>query len=193
MRNKITAHQRLFVHEYLIDFCGTRAAIRAGHPRNSAKVYASHALALPHIKKLVERLKAKKLGKLIMTREEILRELTIIGGLRPSQVYTQAEGGELLVKSFEDMGSAQGAIAEIKEDRIIKEVVGDNKKPDTTMVLSDKRTLRFHDKIRALELLGKHEGLFPMKVEGELTVLAKLSIEAMKKSAKEAEDADASE
>jgi phage terminase small subunit len=185
---KRSPKERLFVHEYLIVLNGTQAAIRAGYERTHAKFTACRLMKKPEIKKAIEAAMKRRENKAIMTREEILEELTICGRVDPDQFYKSEDGGEQVVKTFEEMGPARRAIAEIKEDRIIKEVSGDDKKPDTTMVLSDKRTIRFHDKLKALELLGKHEGLFPTKVEGNLRLTGKLSVNAMKKSLKDLDD-----
>ena len=50
-------------------------------------------------------------------------------------------------------------------------------------------------KVRALELLGKHLGMFPTKIDGDLRlkVQGKLSIEALKQSVKGLADGNASD
>jgi len=54
---KLTAKQQRFCHEYIIDFNGTKAAIRAGYQVGSARITASKMLAnvslTDHIKKLL--------------------------------------------------------------------------------------------------------------------------------------------
>ncbi|WCK55419.1 terminase small subunit [Aneurinibacillus sp. Ricciae_BoGa-3] len=48
--------QQLFVHEYLVDFNATQAAIRAGYTANSARITASKLLAKANVRKAVAQL-----------------------------------------------------------------------------------------------------------------------------------------
>jgi phage terminase small subunit len=52
---ELTLKQRKFIDEYLIDFNGTQAAIRAGYSKNSAAEIASENLIKPNIKAEVAR------------------------------------------------------------------------------------------------------------------------------------------
>jgi len=49
-----TPKQKRFVEEYLIDFNGAQAAIRAGYSKKGADVQASQLLVIPKIAKAVE-------------------------------------------------------------------------------------------------------------------------------------------
>ncbi|MBE3131295.1 MAG: hypothetical protein IMZ54_11370, partial [Acidobacteria bacterium] len=95
--------------------------------------------------------------------------------------------GAIRAKGFAEMPpGASRALEMIREDRMIRE---DSKGKDS--IINEKVTFKLHSKINALELLGKHQGLFPTKIEGELTVRAKLSLEEFKKSVKGIQDAGA--
>lgn len=52
----LTAKQKAFCHEYLVDFNGTQAAIRAGYSKNTAQEISSENLSKPIIKKYVQEL-----------------------------------------------------------------------------------------------------------------------------------------
>lgn len=55
---KLTAKQKRFVQEYLIDLNATQAAIRAGYSKNSARQVGTENLSKPSIKQAIdERLK----------------------------------------------------------------------------------------------------------------------------------------
>lgn len=55
---KLTAKQRRFIQEYLIDLNATQAAIRAGYSKNSARQVGTENLSKPSIKQAIdERLK----------------------------------------------------------------------------------------------------------------------------------------
>lgn len=63
MENSLTTKEQRFVEEYVKDFNGTQAAIRAGYSKNSARVIASQNLTKLNIKsKIEELLKASSLG-----------------------------------------------------------------------------------------------------------------------------------
>lgn len=51
---KLTAKQRRFVQEYLIDLNATQAAIRAGYSKNSARQVGTENLSKPSIKQAIE-------------------------------------------------------------------------------------------------------------------------------------------
>ncbi len=52
----LTERQKAFVREYLVDYNGTKAAIRAGYSRRTARVQASALLTKPNIKTELARL-----------------------------------------------------------------------------------------------------------------------------------------
>ena len=47
---ELSAKQKKFVHEWLIDLCGTRAAIRAGYSEKSAAQTASRLMKDPAVR-----------------------------------------------------------------------------------------------------------------------------------------------
>ena len=51
----LSPRRRRFVQEYLVDFIGTQAAVRAGYSPNSAKVTASRLLTDAYVLQAVER------------------------------------------------------------------------------------------------------------------------------------------
>lgn len=59
---ELTLKQRKFIDEYLIDFNGTQAAIRAGYSKNTAREIASENLTKPNIREELEnRIKSAQL------------------------------------------------------------------------------------------------------------------------------------
>ena len=102
----LTRRERLFVGEYLTDFNGTRAAIRAGYAARSAHVTASRVLRKAKVAAAVEAEKAARIERLRMDADEVLpRQLAIARGnlgdlaswgpdgvtIRDSEVLTDAE------------------------------------------------------------------------------------------------------
>lgn len=87
MADKMTAKQRRFCEEYLIDLNATHAAIRAGYSKKNAQNIASENLAKPIIRKYIDAKMAKKDSELIAKQDEVLRYLTSV--LRGESVGTE--------------------------------------------------------------------------------------------------------
>lgn len=75
---KMTAKQRRFCDEYLIDLNATQAAIRAGYSKSAAKEIASENLTKPNIKEYISKRMAEKDSKLIADQDEVLKYLTAV-------------------------------------------------------------------------------------------------------------------
>lgn len=63
----LTDKQQLFVTEYLVDFCGTQAAIRAGYSEKTAGSQAFDLLKKPEIREAIDKHKKETLGEAILT------------------------------------------------------------------------------------------------------------------------------
>jgi phage terminase small subunit len=55
-----TEKQQAFIEEYMVDFNGTQAAIRAGYSKRGASVTASQLLAIPKVREAIEQRKAER-------------------------------------------------------------------------------------------------------------------------------------
>jgi len=71
----LTNKQRIFVDEYLLDFNGTRAAIKAGYSKRSADVIASENLGKPNIEAVIMAELAKSAKRNEVTRDSLTNEL----------------------------------------------------------------------------------------------------------------------
>ena len=71
----LTNKQRIFVDEYLLDFNGTRAAIKAGYSKRSADVIASENLGKPNIDAVITAELAKSAKRNEVTRDSLTNEL----------------------------------------------------------------------------------------------------------------------
>lgn len=74
----LTDKQRAFIREYLIDFNGTQAAIRAGYSEATAKSKASHLLTEEAISKAVQEGIKKLDDKAELTKVNLLEKLQSI-------------------------------------------------------------------------------------------------------------------
>jgi phage terminase small subunit len=71
----LSPKQKRFVDEYLVDFNGAQAAIRAGYSERAAKEVAYRLLTYTHVAKAVDAQVHETAAKLTITREDVLRGL----------------------------------------------------------------------------------------------------------------------
>ncbi len=72
---KLTPKQTQFCKEYIVDFNGTQAAIRAGYSKKTAGIIAWENLKKPNIQKYVSELIAKRSDKTEITADYVLKGL----------------------------------------------------------------------------------------------------------------------
>lgn len=155
---KLTKKQKLFVEEYLIDLNATQAAIRAGYSSNTAKEIGYENLIKPHIKSAIDKAMAERSRRTGVNADRIIQELAKIAFLNPTDVINM---NEATIKGDSNRDDT-AAISSVKVKRIPTE------DGDIT-----EREVRTYDKIKALELLGKHIGMFTdkFKVEGNIPIV----------------------
>nr|DAF37691.1 MAG TPA: Terminase small subunit [Caudoviricetes sp.] len=156
--------QDRFVDEWLIDFNGTQAAIRAGYSERSARSIAGRLLTKDNIQREISRRQKDLQRRTEVSQERVVKELARVA-FADATDYVQVEtrtvekndGTELsyqtvtLTETAELSADQRAAIAGIKQGANGVEV-------------------KLHDKIKALELLGRHIGMFNDKLEVKATV-----------------------
>lgn len=91
---KLTAKQKRFCDEYLIDLNATQAAIRAGYSEKTAKQIGQQNLTKVDIKKYIEKRMAEKEAELIADQDEVLKYLTtVMRGKSKASVLARCEDG----------------------------------------------------------------------------------------------------
>ena len=155
---KLTNRQKLFIEEYLIDLNATQAAIRAGYSVNSAHSIGNENLNKKYIKEEVEKQLAERSKRTGINAERIVNELAKIAFLNPIDVIDMNDVTITESATREDTST----ISSIKV-KTSKSDVGE----------STEREVKVYDKLKALELLGKHIGMFSdkFKVEGAVPVI----------------------
>lgn len=151
---ELSGKQRLFIAEYLKDKNATKAAIRAGYSKNTAQQIGSRLLSNVVIKAEI----SKRLGKIeeecLISVKEIVEELKRVGMLDVTRAF---DGKGKLLPIAEIPEDTRRAMAgfEVEDIVVLSEKIGTTKK------------VRFHDKVRALELLGKYKKMFTDIVQHE--------------------------
>lgn len=141
----LTRKQKRFIQEYLIDLNATQAAIRAGYSPNSANEIASENLAKPNIRDAVDKAIAERSRRTGINQDRVLLELAKIAFLNPTDVIDMDKATIKGDSNREDTA----AISSVKVKRI----------PTEAGEITE-REVKTYDKIKALELLGKHLGMF---------------------------------
>ncbi|GAC43331.1 phage terminase [Paenibacillus popilliae ATCC 14706] len=141
----LTAKQQRFADEYLIDLNATQAAIRAGYSPKTAKEIGSENLTKPNIRAYIDTRMAELSKRTGVNQERIIRELGRIAFVNASDVIDIKNATIRENASSEDTA----AIASVKVKTSYS---------DTGEMIE--REIRFADKNKALELLGKRFGMW---------------------------------
>lgn len=145
---KLTAQQKRFAHEYIIDLNTTQAAIRAGYSEKTANEQGARLLANVSVRELVEQLKKNREIRTNVTADRVLAELAKIAFSDLNEFVEVDESGKIKVKPSNQVDGT--VLSEISES-----------------VTQNGRTknIKLHDKMKALELIGRHLAMFTDKQE----------------------------
>ena len=143
----MTKKQTRFVEEYLIDLNATQAAIRAGYSPDTAKSIGSENLTKPDIQARIAKAMAERSRRTGVNADRVIMELAKIAFVNASDVI-DADTATVKADALpEDTAAIQSVkVKTFGEDGLEREV-------------------KMADKLKALELLGKHLGMFKDKVE----------------------------
>lgn len=155
-KDLLTPRQALFCKEYVIDFKGKDAAIRAGFSPRAADQQASRMLTVDKIRKEVDRLRREKEKRLEASADFVVRELMRIAKLDIRKAFNKDGSLKDMKRLPEDVARA---ISGVDIDELF-----DGRGEDRKMIGYNKK-LRLCDKVKALELLGQHFGQFKPKDE----------------------------
>lgn len=152
---KLTDKQELFCREYVKDLNATKAAERAGYSEKTAKDIAAQNLAKLNIKSRIAELQAQKLHRIDVSADKVMQEMAICGFYNPAD-YFKIVNRRVPVKEGDKIVRRLMKVAELRDD-ISREA--------WAAVASIKQgphgiEVRFHDKTKNLELLGKHLDFF---------------------------------
>lgn len=144
---ELTDKQKRFCEEYLVDLNATQAAIRAGYSEDTARSIGSENLTKPDIQEYIQERQKQLQNRLEITQEKVLQELAKIAFVDIREVF--GPDNQLHdMRQLDDNTSA--AVSTVKTNEIMSD----------GMVIGHSREVKFHSKINALDLLGKHLGLY---------------------------------
>lgn len=132
---KLTDKQKRFIEEYLIDLNATQAAIRAGYSERTAYSIGEENLKKPEIKRAIDEAQLNRSSRVQITQDDVIR---------------------MLIENIEkSSGTKQVVITQTRKSED-GEFVGD----DVAQFVYEPSSVN-----KALELLGKHLGMFKDKLD----------------------------
>lgn len=140
--------QRRFAEQYIIDFNGNAAAIRAGYAENSAAQQASRLLNHDNIQLYLQYLISDRAKRTQITADRVVQEIAKIAFHDVSELLDYFDGHVL----FKDLDQMQ--FPEIIKSVTIKEVKLGGER------IGKVAKIEVYDKVKALELLGRHTAAF---------------------------------
>ena len=143
----MTQKQKRFIEEYLIDLNATQAAIRAGYSPDTAQQTGSENLSKPVIRAQIDRAMAERSKRTGVNAERVVQELAKIAFVNAAEVIDPKT-------------------ATVKEDALPEDTAAiQSVKVKTFGEDGLEREIKMADKLKALELLGKHLGMFKDRIE----------------------------
>ncbi len=144
-KGALTPKQAVFVQEYLIDLNATQASIRAGYSEKSARRTGARNMLKPAVREAIAEAMEERKKRTFVSQDGVIEELSRIAFGNIEDFTIMGSDGSLEV-CLDGMG--RDKLAAIKDFSM--EPKGDGYKC----------TIRLHNKIQALQLLGKHLGMF---------------------------------
>lgn len=138
--------ERVFVEEYLVDLNCRQAAIRCGYQPDSASNSARKMLDKPNVAAAIDKALAERPG---VTRARIVDELAKIAFANAGTFFKWGPDGVLIVDSDSLEDGDRAVISEVTETR---------SESDSRTTVTTK--IKLHDKLAALEKLGKTMGMY---------------------------------
>jgi len=151
--HNLTPRKLLFATEYLIDFNGEQAAGRAGYSKKTAASQASRLLKDANVKAYIDGKMEERTKKIEATAENVLNELAKIAFVTVDDFYNR-NGSVKYLHELEP--HVRAAISSYNIKTI---TIGSGEDKETI----DIPQFKAHDKVKTLELLGKHFAMFEGK------------------------------
>ena len=150
MKKPLTELRERFCREYLIDLNATKAAERAGYSDKGAAQMASFLLSIIKISARIQELQAARAERTGTTADRVIQEIKQVAFSEIGEYLSFDKDGVKLKNSDEIPIEARRAIKSVSEAK--------NKE-------GGRLSFRLHSKMKALELLMRHHGMFHDKLE----------------------------
>lgn len=151
---KLTKKQQRFVEEYLIDLNATQAAIRAGYSVKTAKEQGSQNLTKLNIQQAISEAMAERSKRTGVNQDRVVLELAKIAFVKMTDIVDD----QCRVKNT------------VTEDDLACIESMKYKESQSDAGSSVEREIKISPKLKALELLGKHLGMWNDKMDVNVNI-----------------------
>lgn len=158
LRASLSQRERIFCEELSHGATNKTAALAAGYSTavGAATNQALRLLARAHIQKYIGHLRAKLARGTGVTAERILKEMKIIAFQDIGEMVNDNDLNNMSLKSIQELG---------KRTRAVKKVSITKRHNKDGDVISSKVDMELYSKSDALQMMGKHIGMFTDKVD----------------------------
>lgn len=176
----LTEKQKRFVEEYLVDLNATQAAIRAGYSEKTAGQIGEQNLKKLEIQTALQRAMAERQQRTEVTQDMVISELAKVAFANGTD-FAKVVCREVPMTTVDEDGNLQTVMkrqqfVEIKDT----ETIAPEKRSAISCIKEGKYGIEVssYDKLRALELLGRHLGMFDVRAtqkhDGDSNLLEQL-------------------
>ena len=146
---KLTAKQKAFCEEYIIDLNATQAAIRAGYSKKTSTVTACENLTKPNIQEYISLLKGNREERTKITQDMVVKELAKVAFGDIKNIFDDNDN-LLPIHKLDNSTSATLSSIKVRRER----------GQDGQESLDTIEEYKTYDKMKALDMLGRHLGIF---------------------------------
>jgi len=157
----MTVKRHRFVAEYLVDLNATQAAIRAGYAKKGAKDQAYQLMQMPEVAEAIEKAMGERSKRLKVDADYVLQRLTEIDQLDVIEILND----DLTLKPLSGWPKAWRLSLSGMDITEIGKATEDSK-----AAMAFLKKIKWPDKVRNLELLGKHVNVNAFKEQVEVNV-----------------------
>lgn len=151
---KLTEKQQRFVDEYLIDLNATQAAIRAGYSAKTAQEQGSQNLSKLMVQQAIAEQMAERSRRTGVNQDRVVLELARIAFVKITDIV-DSEGKIKSTATDDDLACIESVKYKGSESETSSSV---------------EREMKLSSKLKALELLGKHLGMWNDKLDVNVSI-----------------------
>ncbi|MBO4938891.1 MAG: terminase small subunit [Oscillospiraceae bacterium] len=158
----LTEKQARFVAEYLVDLNATQAAIRAGYSEKTAYSIGQRLLKNVEIQKATQKAMEDRQHRTEITQDMVLQELARVAFANGTD-FARIVSTPTPTTVVDDEGYTQQVMQPVQRVELIDTERVDPEKRAAIAGIKEGKfgiEIKSYDKVRALELLGQHLGLF---------------------------------
>ena len=152
---ELTEKQQRFVNEYLIDLNATQAAIRAGYSAKTADQQGCRMLTNVKVQQKISEEMAERSKRTGVNQDRVVLELAKIAFVNAADVIDSDDAAIKEGATTDDTAAIQSV-----KVKVIPGKQGEG----------IEREIKLHDKLKALELLGRHLGMWDDRLDVHVNI-----------------------